>query len=68
MITIQRLHDLAQPLVRVILLIPHILVILDLALIIQRQSNERVDRFRSTEDLWRVRLLQLEDDVIGLRL
>jgi len=68
LISIQRLHDLAQPLMRVVLLIPHVLVILDLALIIEGQSNKRIDRFREAHDLWRIRLLHLKDDVIGLRL
>lgn len=46
MIPIQRLKQVAQALVAIILLIPHILVIHDFLLIIdllQRQANQAVD-------------------------
>lgn len=67
MITIQSLHDLAQAFMRIVLLIPHILVILDLALVIQGQCDQTVYRLRKVDKSGCVFLLELEDDAIGLR-
>lgn len=67
MVAIQRLHDLSQTFMGVIFFVPHILVVFDLALIIKRQSHKRVDRLCELRYLWSIRLLELEDDVIGFR-
>jgi hypothetical protein len=68
MIAIQCLHNLAQTFMRIILLIPHIFVILDLALIIQSQSNKTVHRLGKMDDSRCILLLELEDDAILFRL
>lgn len=65
-IAVQRLHDFTQTLMRVILLVPHILVILDLSLFIKSQGDERIGSFCEMKELWCVCLLKLEDDAIGL--
>lgn len=68
MVTVQRLHNLAQTLVRVVVVIPHVLVVLDLALVIQRQGDQAVHGLREVNDSGCVFLLKLEDDAIGFRL
>jgi hypothetical protein len=68
MIAIQCLHNLTQTFMRIILFIPHILVILDLALIIQSQCNKTVNRLGKMDDSGCVFLLELEDDAILFRL
>jgi hypothetical protein len=67
MIAIQSLHNLAQTLIRIVLLIPHILVILDLTLIIQCQCDKTVYRLGKVKESRCVFLLQLEDDAVLLR-
>jgi hypothetical protein len=52
---------------RIVLLIPHILMILDLALVVQRQSNKTVHRLGKVNESGCVFLLQLEDDAVFLR-
>lgn len=66
MITIQSLHDLAQAFMRVVLLIPHVLVILDFALVVQCQSNQTVYWLGEVDDSGCVFLLKLEDDAVWL--
>ena len=66
MVAIEGLEDLSQSFMRVILFVPHILVVLDLALLVQSESDKRVDSLGRLDNLGRVGLLQLEDDVIGL--
>jgi hypothetical protein len=68
MIAIQSLHNLAQTFMRIVLLIPHVLVVLDLALIIQRQGNKTVYRLGVVYESGCVFLLQLEDDAVFFRL
>jgi len=67
MITIQSLHDLAQAFMRIVLLIPHVLVILDLVLVVQGQCNQTVYWLRKVDESRCVFLLELEDDAVGLR-
>ena len=62
MIAIQRLQQLAQALMAIILLIPHVLMIPHLALLVQRERDERVHRLRHSQHPWRVFLLLLVDD------
>ena len=66
MVTVKRLHNLAKSLVRIVLLVPHVFVVFHLALLIQRQSNQRVDFFGRVEYFGSVGLLELEDYTIGL--
>jgi hypothetical protein len=67
MIAIQRFHNLAQALMTVILLIPHIFVIPDLALPVERQAHQAVGRLAFPAQLLqrfgRVFLTELEDDL-----
>jgi hypothetical protein len=67
MIAVQSLHNLAQTFMRIVLLIPHILMILDLALIVQRQCDKTVHRLGKVKESGCVFLLQLEDDAVLLR-
>lgn len=66
MITIKRLHNLAKSLMRIVLFIPHVFVVFHLALLIQRQSDQRIDFFGGMEYFGSVGLLELEDYTIGL--
>lgn len=68
MIPIQRLHDLAQSLMTVVLLIPHILVIFHFPLLIEGQCDKAVDRLRVMKESWRVFLFHLERELgVGIR-
>lgn len=60
MIPIERLHNLPQSLMTIILLIPHILMVFYFPLLIQRQCHKAVDRLREVHHAWRVFLLHLE--------
>lgn len=60
MIPIQSLHNLAQTLMTVVLLIPHVLMIFHLLLLIERQRHKTVDRFREMHESWCVFLFHLE--------
>lgn len=53
---------------RIVLFVPHVLVVLDLALVIQRQRHQRIDNFGEMYELGRVRLLELEDQTVWLGL
>ena len=64
MIPVQRLHHFPQPLMAIILLIPHILMILHLPLFIQRQTHKTVYRFGEMRDARGVFLFHFEDDFI----
>lgn len=49
----------------IVLLIPHILVILDLSVLVQRQRDEAVDGFARVQHTGGVLLLLLVDDLGG---
>lgn len=66
MITIKRLHNLAKSLMRIILFVPHVFVVFHLALLIQRQSDQRINLLGRVEYFGSVGLLELEDYTIGL--
>ena len=65
MISVQRLQYLPQPLMAIVLLVPHILVILDFSVLIQRQRDEAVDGFARVQHTRGVFLLLLVDDLRG---
>lgn len=60
MIPIQSLHNLAQSSMAVVLLIPHVLMIFHLTMLIERQCDKAIDRFREMHESWCVFLLHLE--------
>jgi len=64
MIPVQRFHHLPQPLVAVILVIPHILVVFDLALLIERQSHKTIYRLCEMHEPRCVFLFHFEDDLV----
>lgn len=67
MIPIQRFHDLAQSLMTVVLLIPHVLVIFHFPLLIEGQGDKAVNRLRVMHESWCVFLFHLECELrIGI--
>jgi hypothetical protein len=66
MIPVQRLHDFPQPLMTVVLLVPHVLVIAHFARFIQRQRNQGVYFLWDGCRLRGVFLLKFEYDLVRL--
>ena len=63
LISIKRFHNLTQPLMTLILMIPLILMILHLPLLIQRQSHKAVDRLAIMHYPRRVLLSQFKGNL-----
>lgn len=60
LIAIQRLHHLTQAFVTVIIVVPHLLVVLHLFLVIERQTHETIYTFGEMDYPRRVLSLHLE--------
>lgn len=64
-IGLQRLEELAQAAVAVVLFVPHVLVIPDLAPVVQAQGDQAVDGFGLAEPLGRILVLHLPHNLGG---
>ena len=68
LISVQRLHDLAQALMTVVLVVPHVLMVFHLPGLIQSQRHKAVDRLREMNYPWGILLLHFENELgIGAR-
>lgn len=63
MIAVQSLHRLSQPFMAIVLLIPHVLVIHNLPILIQREAHEAIHNLANRHQLWVIFLLELEDEL-----
>lgn len=61
-VSLQRLEELAQPFVTIILFVPHVLVISHFALVVQPERYQTVYGFGLADPLWRVLVLHLPYD------
>lgn len=66
LITIQSLHHLTQALMTIIVVVPHLLVVLDLFLVIERQTHEAIYAFGEMDYPRRVLSLHLEHQELRL--